>query len=83
MRTLSRAGELLAPSGIVVTEVDHHSTAVGNELLRWETEHHVGQWFPWSRVDAAALSDIAATAGFVITSVVEIKARVIAVLARP
>jgi SAM-dependent methyltransferase len=80
VRTLGRAADLLAPGGIVIAEIDPTTTAVCHELLRWETEHHVGQWFPWSRVNVAVLGDIAVAAGFVVTNIVDIQARVIAVL---
>jgi SAM-dependent methyltransferase len=80
VRTLTRARGLLAPGGTVIAEVDSPDAAVGYELLRWETENHVGQWFPWARIDATALSEIASGAGFLVTSVVDIGARVIAVL---
>ncbi len=83
VRTLRRAVELLAPGGIVVAEVDSPATAACHEILRWETEHHVGQWFPWSRVNAAALGDIAITAGLLVTSIVDFDDRVIAVLHAP
>jgi SAM-dependent methyltransferase len=80
IRTLRRAADLLAPGGIVVAEIDPLPTTVCHEILRWETEHHVGQWFPWSRVNPAALGDIATAAGFLVTSIVDIHNRVIAVL---
>lgn len=80
VRTLSRAAELLSPGGVVVVEVDPPSVKVCRELVRWETEHHVGQWFPWSRVTAAALAEIALVAGFRLTDVVDVGGRVIAVL---
>lgn len=80
VRTLTRAANLLAPGGIVIAEIDPPSTALSYELLRWETEDHVGRWFPWSRVGAAALRDIAYSAGFVVTDVVDMHTRVIAVL---
>ena len=80
VRTLRRVTDLLAPGGIVIVEIDPPSTAVGQEILRWETHHHVGHWFPWSRVDAATLGDIACSAGFLVTNVVDIHTRVIAVL---
>ena len=82
VRTLRRAAELLAPGGIVIAEIDLLSVKSGHELLRWETKHHVGQWFPWSRVNAVALEGIAASAGLAVISIVEIHARVIAVLHR-
>jgi SAM-dependent methyltransferase len=81
VRTLRRVADLLAPGGIVVVEIDPPSAAVGQEMLRWETHRHVGHWFPWSRVNAAALGDIAGSAGFLLSNVVDIHARVIAVLA--
>ncbi|CQD20180.1 type 12 methyltransferase [Mycobacterium lentiflavum] len=80
VRILRRAVELLAPGGIVVAEVDPVTTAACREVLRWETEHHVGQWFPWSRVNAAALGDLASTAGLLVSSIVDFDHRVIAVL---
>src|SRR6201997_916049 len=80
VRTLRRAAELLAPGGIVIAEIDRPRVNSGHELLRWETKHYVGQWFPWSRVDAATLDGIAGSAELVIISIVEIHARVIAVL---
>lgn len=80
VRILRRAAGLLAPGGIVVAEVDPATTTACHEILRWETEHHVGQWFPWSRVNAAALGDLAITAGLLVTSIVDFDHRVIAVL---
>jgi hypothetical protein len=80
VRTLRRAAELLAPGGIVIAEIDVASVKSGHEVLRWETKQHVGQWFPWSRVNAAALDGIAGSAELLIISIVEIHARVIAVL---
>jgi SAM-dependent methyltransferase len=82
VRTLRRAAALLAEGGVVIVEVDlaHHYT-LRRETLRWETAYQVGPWFPWSRVGAAALGEISAAAGFLVTSLIEIHSRVIAVLA--
>ena len=80
VRTFGRAVDLLAPGGVIIVEIDPPTTGFCRELLRWETEHHVGQWFPWSRVNAAVLADIAVAAGLLVTNVVDIQARVIAVL---
>ena len=80
VRTLGRASELLSPGGIVIVEIDPPTSAIGHELLRWETEHYVGPWFSWSRVNATVLDDIARAAGFCVASVSDIQARVIAVL---
>lgn len=81
VRTLRRVTDLLAPGGIAVVEIDPLSAATGWEMLRWETHRHVGHWFPWSRVNAAVLGEIARSAGFSVIDVVNIHSRVIAVLA--
>jgi hypothetical protein len=80
VRILWRAAELLAHGGIVIVEVDSPATALSYELLRWETEQHIGHWFPWSRMGADALGVIAHAAGFIVTHLVDIHDRVIAVL---
>lgn len=80
VRTLQRAAELLAHSGTVVVEIESPATTLCHEMLRWETEHHLGHWFPWSRVGSSSLGDIAQTAGFVVNDVVDIHDRVMAVL---
>jgi SAM-dependent methyltransferase len=79
-QTLRRAADLLANGGIVVVEIDSPATVSCYEWVRWETEHYLGQWFPWSRIGAAALGDIACAAGFCVTHVAQIHNRVIAVL---
>jgi hypothetical protein len=81
VRTLRRVADLLAPGGIAVVEIDPLSAATGWEMLRWETHRHVGHWFPWSRVNATVLGEIARSAGFSVIDVVNIHSRVIAVLA--
>ena len=80
MRTLHRAAGLLAPGDTVIVETEPSATAWHQEKLRWETDEHVGPWFAWSRVGTAVLVDIAGAAGLTVCSVVEIHARVIAVL---
>jgi SAM-dependent methyltransferase len=82
VRTLMRAADLLAHGGSVIVEIDAPTTMFCCEVLRWETEQHLGQWFPWSRVGAGALGSIAPCAGVLVTNVVEIHDRVIAVLTR-
>lgn len=81
VRTLRRVAGLLAPGGIVIVEIEPPSTSAGQEMLRWETHRHVGHWFPWARVNAAAIGDVACSAGFLVTNIVDIPPRVIAVLA--
>lgn len=80
VQTLRRAADLLAYGGIVVIEIDSPANVSRYEWLRWETEYYLGQWFPWSRVGAGALGDIARAAGFCVAHVINIHNRVIAVL---
>jgi SAM-dependent methyltransferase len=80
VRTLKRAAELLAHGGIVIVEIESAATALCHELLRWETEQYLGHWFPWSRVGAGSLADIGRAAGLLVTHIVDIHPRVIAVL---
>ncbi|HEY1840225.1 MAG TPA: methyltransferase domain-containing protein [Mycobacterium sp.] len=80
VQTLRRAADILAQDGIVVVEIDSPTTVSCYEWLRWETEHYLGHWFPWSRVGAATLGDIARAAGFCVTQIINIHNRVIAVL---
>ena len=80
VRILRRAADLLARGGIVIVEIDPAATAFCYELLRWETEQHLGHWFPWSRMGADVLDVIAHAAGFMVSHVVDIHDRTIAVL---
>ena len=80
VRTLNRAAELLAPGGAIIVELDHPTVAISHEMLRWETEHAVGQWFPWARVGAPALGALANAAGLRITKIIDMDPRVIVVL---
>jgi SAM-dependent methyltransferase len=79
VRTLRRAADLLAPGGIIVVEIEQ-TVAASREVLRWETETHVGPWFPWSRLGSTALAEVARSAGLAVSGVVDIHDRVIAVL---
>lgn len=80
-RMLQRAAKLLAPDGIVIVEIEGPATALSREMLRWETETHVSQWFPWARVGADALDQIADAAGLLVRSIGDFHGRIIAVLA--
>ena len=80
VRTLSRAAELLAPGGAIIVELDRPTVAISREMLRWETEHAVGQWFPWARVGAPALGALANAAGLRVTKTIDMDPRVIVVL---
>ena len=80
VRMLRRAVCLLAPGGVVIADLDVSSVGVWHETLRWETDHHVSPWFPWSRVGPDALGDLALAAGLKVSTIVEMCSRVIAVL---
>ncbi|QLL10327.1 class I SAM-dependent methyltransferase [Mycobacterium vicinigordonae] len=80
VQTLRRAADLLAPGGVVIAEIDCPATSICYELIRWETDHHLGHWFPWSRVGLGALAGIAVAAGLLVTQAVDIHNRVITVL---
>jgi len=78
IRTLRRAADMVSGSGRVIAEVDPPTVGVVREVVRWETRNHVGPWFPWSRVGAGALGELAYAAGLLVTGVVEIHGRFIA-----
>lgn len=80
VRTLSRAADLLAPGGAIIVEVDRPGATVSYEILRWETEYAVGQWFPWARVGAPALGALADAAGLRVTKIVDVNQSVVVVL---
>jgi len=80
VHTLRRTATLLARGGVVIVDIDSPTTESCYEWIRWETEHYLGQWFPWSRVGIRALGAIAQSAGLLVSHVVEIHERVIAVL---
>jgi len=83
VRMLQRAACLLAPGGLVIVDLESSAAGIWHETLRWETNEHVGPWFPWSRVGADALGDLALAAGLVVNSVFDMYSRVIAVLTVP
>ncbi len=83
VRMLRRAAGLLAPGGILIAELETSATGVQHETLRWETDEHVGPWFPWSRVGVDAVGDLAQAAGLVVNTIIEIYSRAIAVLTVP
>lgn len=80
VRMLRRAANLLAPGGLVIADVDRAAAGVKHETLRWETHRHVSPWFPWSRVGPDALGELALTAGLVVSSIIELYSRAVAVL---
>jgi SAM-dependent methyltransferase len=80
VQLLRRAAALLARGGVVVVETDSSAHGSCYEWRRWETTHYSGHWFPWSRVGAGSLADIARAAGLRVKSRIDVHDRVIAVL---
>ncbi|MDT5353692.1 MAG: hypothetical protein QOJ56_2224, partial [Mycobacterium sp.] len=56
------------------------AAGIWHETLRWETNEHVSPWFPWSCVGADALGDLALAAGLVVSTIMDMCSRVVAVL---
>lgn len=63
---LCRVSQLLAPTGLVLVEVEPPTTIehVGPARIRY-ADGVVTSWFPWARVPVGRIGVIAATAGFV------------------
>jgi SAM-dependent methyltransferase len=56
---LRRAGELLAPDGRVVVEVDPPGTPTFRTRIRIEAPDAVSEWFAWARVGADGIAAVA------------------------
>jgi SAM-dependent methyltransferase len=63
---LRRAGELLAPEGVVVVEVDPPGARTYRTRIRLEAPDAVSEWFAWARVGADAIGAVASAAGFTV-----------------
>ena len=74
-RVLRRARELLGVQGIVFAELDPPCTGVRREYLRLETEHAVGEWFPWARVGTDDAADLATAAGLRLLDITHVQGR--------
>jgi len=60
---LRRVQTMLAPGGQAVVEVDPPGQGVSSRLIRLEVDELVSSWFPWARVAADSISDLAEQAG--------------------
>ena len=80
IRLLRRIRQLLHTDGVVVVEVDARALGVTTEFRRWETHHSVGSWFPWAHVGSDAIGALAASAGYLLASVVHVRDRCIVAL---
>jgi SAM-dependent methyltransferase len=56
---LRRAGELLAPDGRVIVEVDPPGAPTFRSLIRIEAADAVSDWFAWARVGADGIAAVA------------------------
>lgn len=60
---LRRIGELLAPCGVALVEVQPTGVPLRRELVRLRRRDVAGAWFPWAVVGADGLADLAGNAG--------------------
>lgn len=61
---LDRVGGLLAPTSIVLVEVEGPGVPTGTLLVRLESEQTSSEWFPWARLSIEELPEMVAEAGF-------------------
>ena len=61
---LRRAGELLAPSGKALVEIEPPGSALRQEQVRLCHEGVRSAWFPWAFVGADQICDVARDGGF-------------------
>jgi SAM-dependent methyltransferase len=72
---LRRIGQLLAPGGRVLVEVDPPGTRTGPMRVRVERGPVQGPWFAWARVAASGVPRIAASVGLGVGSLWESEGR--------
>lgn len=80
---LERVGDLLAPRGEAIVEVDPPGYPTRTTQVRIESDDAVSEWFVWSRVSADDLAPIAADAGMPCAELFEDDGRWFARLVRP
>jgi SAM-dependent methyltransferase len=69
VRLLRRAGELVAPDGRLLVEVDPPRSGTGRRRIRLEDgAGRVGRWFPWATLAADDVDAAAAAAGMIVRS---------------
>lgn len=77
VRLLRRAATLLAPGGRVVAELAGHTWS---GEVRIETEHAVGEWFPWAQVGVDAVAGLAHESGLAVVDLVSVAGTVVVTL---
>lgn len=60
---LERVSGFLTPTGRVLVEVEPPGSGISLQPIRLERGDHVSAWFPWARVGADAIDDLAAPVG--------------------
>ncbi len=80
---LRRSGELLAPGGRIVAEVDPPGAPTQRIRVRLEAPGEVSEWFRWARVGVDGVEGLAARAGFMVEEVRELSGRTFVTLRRP
>ncbi|MDQ3476269.1 MAG: class I SAM-dependent methyltransferase [Actinomycetota bacterium] len=60
---LRRVETMLAPGGRAVVEVDPPGEGVSCRMIRLEVDELVSSWFPWARVAAESIRDLAEQSG--------------------
>ncbi len=80
---LRRVVTILAPGGRAVVEVDPPGEGVNCRMLRLEVDELVSTWFPWARVTADSIGDLAEQAGLVFGGLYQRGDRWVALLDRP
>ncbi|GAC1435392.1 MAG: class I SAM-dependent methyltransferase [Solirubrobacteraceae bacterium] len=61
---LARVRALLAPGGIALVEVEAPGSASTTLRVRLESSAGISPWFPWARVGASQLPELARRSGF-------------------
>lgn len=78
---LRRVVTMLAPEGQAVVEVDPPGKGVSSRMIRLEVDELVSSWFPWARVAADSIGDLAEQAGLTFTGLDQRGGRWVALLA--
>jgi hypothetical protein len=79
---LRRAGELLAPGGAILVEVDPPGAPTQRVRVRLEAPDVVSEWFRWARVGVDGVPGIARRAGFSVETVRALAGRTFVTLRR-
>jgi SAM-dependent methyltransferase len=79
---LRRAGELLAPGGAIIIEVDPPGSPTHRVRVRLEAPDVVSEWFRWARVGVDGVAGVARPAGFAVEQLRALAGRTFVTLRR-